>query len=123
MASVLPHQTPVDHAPREQTTLRVTGDDPDAILEVLSSGTARAILGILGDEPGTTSDIADRVDTSLQNAQYHLKHLQEAGLVKPVGTWYSAKGKEMTVYGVTTEQLLIHFSAETSSSSQKHGGQ
>lgn len=118
MTSALPHQTPVDHAPREQTNVRVTGDNPGSVLQVLSSETAQKILAVLGDDPGTTSDIAASVDTSLQNAQYHLKHLQEADLVEAVATWYSAKGKEMTVYGVTTKELVVQFGDETSSSSQ-----
>jgi DNA-binding transcriptional ArsR family regulator len=121
MASALPYQTPVDHAPRERTDIGVTGDEPNAVLQVLSSETARKILGVLGDEPGTTSDIAASVDTSLQNAQYHLNHLLEAELVEPVGTWYSAKGKEMTVYGLTTEQLVVQFGDATASSSQQYG--
>jgi predicted ArsR family transcriptional regulator len=122
MASAFPYQRPVDHAPREQTIINVTEDGPDAVLQVLSSETARNILGVIAEDPATTSDIATTVDTSLQNAQYHLNHLQAADLVEAVETWYSAKGKEMTVYGVTTEELVVQFGDETSSSSQQHGG-
>lgn len=109
MASALPHQPAVEHTPRKQTDVVVNADGKTGILQSLSSETAQAILGILHDEPGTASDIADAVDTSLQNAHYHLDKLSESGLVEPVDTWYSEKGKEMTVYALSTEELVIQF--------------
>jgi predicted ArsR family transcriptional regulator len=109
MASALPHQPAVEHNPRQQTDVVLNGDEQTGILQSLTSETAQAMLGMLHDHPGTASDIADAVDTSLQNAHYHLDRLSEAGLVEPVDTWYSAKGKEMTVYALTTEELVIQF--------------
>lgn len=119
MASALPLHSPVDHTPRECTDVVVGGDEPADVLQTLTSETAQEILGVLGDEPGTVSDIADAVDTSLQNAQYHLERLSEADLIESVDTWYSTKGKEMTVYALTAEELVIQFGCEGQQSSHQ----
>jgi DNA-binding transcriptional ArsR family regulator len=109
MASAFPHHPAVEHAPRKQTAVVVDRDEPTDLLQVLSSDTAQEILGVLRDEPGTASDVAGAVGKSLQNVSYHLDRLCDAELVTPVETWYSEKGKEMTVYALATEQLVVRF--------------
>jgi len=69
-------------------------------------------VSALGDSPATASDLAERVETSLQNACHHLQCLQAAGLVTDAGCWYSAKGTEMTVYGLTSRRLELRLGAE-----------
>jgi len=73
----------------------------------MSSETARTILAALGDGPAPASDLVDHVDTSLQNVHYHLENLRTVGLVEAVGSWYSTKGTEMTVYGLAAERVEI----------------
>lgn len=119
MASALPHHTAVDHTPRERTDLVVDDDDPADVLQTLTSDTAQAIVGTLAGDPATASDIADAVDTSLQNAHYHLERLSEAGLVEAADTWYSAKGTEMTVYALTANELVIRFDGDAQRSSSQ----
>jgi DNA-binding transcriptional ArsR family regulator len=111
MASAFPHQPTVDHAPREQTDIVIGRDEPLDVLRVLSCDTAQQILAALTEEPGTASDVAADVDASLQNVTYHLDRLCDAELIAPVKTWYSEKGKEMTVYAATTERLVVRFDA------------
>lgn len=77
------------------------------VLETLTSTTAREIVSQLYTEPATASDIAESIDTTLQNVQYHLEQLRDAGLIDVVDTWYSAKGTEMKVYGPESEPLVI----------------
>lgn len=109
MVSAFPHQPPVDYAPRRRTNVVVDSDDQTDVLQVLSSETAQAILGVLRDDPKTASDVATAIEMSLQSVSYHLNRLCDANLVSRVGTWYSEKGKEMTVYALATEQLVIQF--------------
>ena len=116
MSSTLPLHTPVDHTPLERTDIDVTGSDPANVLQAMTSETARHILATLVDQPGTASGIAEDVGTSLQNARYHIERLSDAGLIEPVGTWYSAKGREMTVYALTDEELVIQFGSESGAS-------
>lgn len=82
-------------------------EDAGPVLDALASETARAIVAELQDEPATATEIADRIDTSLQNVSYHLADLEETALVTEVGTRYSEKGREMTVYTSNTTALVI----------------
>lgn len=111
MATAFPLRPPIDHTPRACTEYDLDEDDATPMLSSLASDTARSILSALADGPATTSDIAKAVDTSLQNARYHLTNLQEAGLVTACGTWYSAKGREMVVYALASEQIQIRIDA------------
>ncbi|WP_267643582.1 ArsR/SmtB family transcription factor [Haloarchaeobius amylolyticus] len=81
--------------------------DTDEVLDALSSETGRTTFRTLFDEPGTASELADRLDTSVQNVHYHLTNLQDADLVEPIDTIYSEKGNEMTVYGPANDPLVF----------------
>jgi len=105
-----------DDDDRDPRVIGVDGDDADAVLAALSSDTARAILSALHDSPGPASDVADRVDTSLQNTQYHLKRLREAGVVEVVDTAYSQKGREMDVYAPADGPLVLVAGPESEAS-------
>ncbi|WP_311172177.1 ArsR/SmtB family transcription factor [Halobellus ordinarius] len=107
MPTAFPYHTPVDHTPRKQTNVIVDDETQTDVLQTVSSETAQQILATLDEDPATTSDIAEAIDTSIQNAKYHLKHLCEADLVEAVDTWYSKRGVEMTVYALSVEELVI----------------
>jgi len=106
--SLLPSKP--DASPSEDADPRVVGvdsEDADEVLSALSSETARNILAEVHDDPAPPSELAERVDTSLQNAQYHLEKLEDAGAVEVVDTAYSAKGREMDVYAAADQPLVI----------------
>jgi DNA-binding transcriptional ArsR family regulator len=106
--SLLPSRP--EASPSEDAEPRVIGvdsDDADEVLSALSSGTARKLLAAVHDDPAPPSELSDRVDTSLQNAQYHLEKLESAGAVEVVDTAYSAKGREMDVYAAADQPLVI----------------
>jgi DNA-binding transcriptional ArsR family regulator len=107
MPSALPLRPSIDHTPRSREVVDLADDDAAAVLDSLGCQTARAILAALDDSPATASQLADAVDTSIQNANYHLENLRDAGLVDEVGTWHSSKGKEMSVYGLTSERVEV----------------
>ena len=109
MPTAFPHRTPVEHTPRERASVVVDAEQPTDVLQVVSSATAQLILATLDDGPATASDVAEAIDTSLQNAEYHLDRLEDADLVEPVDTWYSEKGTEMTVHALSVEELVVQF--------------
>jgi DNA-binding transcriptional ArsR family regulator len=110
-AGLLPRRPPIDEPDRgTHVTTLGTGEAADAC-KLLGTETAAAILSQLASEPGTASDVAGDVDTSLQNVDYHLKRLHDAGLVRAVGTWFSERGTEMTVYAPAHERLVIEIDA------------
>ena len=104
--SLLPSRDPAlpDAEPR---VIGVDSDDADDVLSALSAETARNLLAELNRDPAPPGELADRVDTSLQNAQYHLKKLRKAGAVEVVDTAYSQKGREMDVYAPANQPLVI----------------
>jgi DNA-binding transcriptional ArsR family regulator len=85
----------------------VESDDADVLLSALSSTTARRLLGELHEEPAPPGELAGRADTSLQNVQYHLENLEDAGAITVVDTAYSQKGREMDVYAPADRPLVI----------------
>ena len=108
MADLLPSRS--DAPAAEEADPRVIGldsEDADDLLSALSSDTAREVLATLHEEPDTPANVADRVDTSLQNAQYHLGSLEDAGLIEVVDTVYSEKGREMNRYAPADRPLVV----------------
>ncbi|WP_318569716.1 helix-turn-helix domain-containing protein [Salinigranum marinum] len=106
-AGMFPHRPPVDEPERETRTVTLGTEQAAALCGALASETATSILARLFEEPMTASDLADRVDTSLQNAHYHLERLRESDLIHVVDTWYSSRGVEMNVYAPTCDELVI----------------
>jgi len=107
--------TKPEPAEATETESRVVAlDDPsfDDILAAISCETARAILRSVAADPRTASEVADRVDTSVQNASYHLDNLADAGLVRVCeGPVYSEKGCEMTLYRAVDTELRLETTA------------
>lgn len=92
---------------REPSSEAVALDDAGDVVSALTSETARKLVDHVYADPATASELADAIDTSLQNAQYHLNRLEEAGVIEVIGTWYSKRGTDMDVYGPTNEPLVI----------------
>ncbi|MCQ4333032.1 helix-turn-helix domain-containing protein [Natronomonas sp. F2-12] len=116
--SLLP-STPEISADSEPRVVGLDSEEADDLMAALSSGTARQVLSELHEEPAPPGELADRVDTSLQNAQYHLEKLEAAGAVEVVGTAYSEKGREMSVYGPADSPLVIFAGEEERASGLK----
>ncbi len=82
--------------------------DADTEVDALSSETARALLTAVYDRARTPSELADAVDTSVQNVHHHLDKLQQAELVRVESRRQSAQGREMKVYGPSQETFLVY---------------
>lgn len=91
----------------EPRVVGLDSEEADDLMSVLSSTTARRLVSELHEEPAPPAELATRLDTTLQNTQYHLENLSDAGVIEVVGTAYSEKGREMNVYGPTDEPLVI----------------
>jgi|GEM_PF-1541677 len=79
----------------------------DGVIESLSSETARSILTALHERERTASELAETVDTSVQNVRHHLDNLSEAGLTEVTATRYSVKGREMDIYGPPDRRTVV----------------
>jgi DNA-binding transcriptional ArsR family regulator len=91
----------------ELQTLWLDSEEAGDLLSSIACDTARNVLTALHEEPATASEVADRVDTSLQNARHHLENLQDAGLVRVADTRYSSKGREMNVYAPSEDPMVV----------------
>jgi DNA-binding transcriptional ArsR family regulator len=108
MAGLLPTRAdPEIDRTDDPSVLYVDSEEAEAMLSTLSSGTALEIFRTLNEQPLTASEIADRLELTIQNAGYHLENLQEANLVEIVDTCYSKKGREMSVYAVTSDPKVV----------------
>jgi len=105
--SVFPLTQDVELPDRESRTVALFTDEGSEILDALGSETARAILEALSEETGTTSELAERLDTTIQTIHYHLQRLEDAGLVRVVDTHYSARGCEMDVFAPANDPLVL----------------
>jgi len=112
MADLLPGTADVEEGDADPRVLGLDSEDADEVLSALSAGTARALLAAVHEEPATPSELATAVDTSLQNAQYHIEKLVDADLIEVRGTRYSEKGREMNVYGPTDRPLVLFAGGE-----------
>ncbi|MDG5761492.1 helix-turn-helix domain-containing protein [Natronococcus sp. A-GB1] len=107
MARLFPFRSEPESEEGQPRIVDLEGEDADAVFGALSSTTARRIYAQVDDEPSTPSDIAEAIDSSIQNVRYHLENLEEAGLVTVVDTWYSSRGNEMSVYAATDGPLIV----------------
>lgn len=116
MKRLFPSRSEPDLEDREPKLIELDEADADEVFDALGSETARMILLELQDEPRPASELADAVDTTVQNVQYHLTKLRAADLVEDVDTWYSKSGSEMTVYAPADESLVLFAGEEPDSS-------
>lgn len=97
----------VDGPDGDPLVVGVDDERADEVLSALSATTTRRVLAALHDDPAPPSALANRLDTSIQNVQYHLGKLEDAGLVEAADTAYSEKGREMTVYRPADRALVF----------------
>jgi DNA-binding transcriptional ArsR family regulator len=107
MSGLLPSTSDAMPPEGEPRVIGMDDADADDVISALSAATARSLLAEIYDEPATPSTLAERADTSLQNAQYHLEKLRDADLIEVIDTRYSEKGREMNVYGAPQAPVVL----------------
>lgn len=107
MSQLLPRKPPVERPEGGPRVVEIDDRESRDVFSALSSEVARTILTELYRNPATQSELADHVDTSIQNVNYHLDQLVAADLVEVVDQWYSEKGAPMDVYAPGDESLIL----------------
>lgn len=100
-------QKPTSNRRDDPGVFVVGSDEADPVLDAIGSETSRRIVGALLQQPATSSELAERADTSVQNVHYHLSRLTEAGVVEPIDERYSEKGYEMVVYAPVHNPMVF----------------
>ena len=108
MSGLLPTRSDATVERRDDPAVLCLDDDRTSdVLERVSSDTAQAVIRELNEQPMTATDLADRLEMSIQRVRYHLENLSEVGLIEVIDTCYSEKGREMDVYGPASEPVLV----------------
>lgn len=77
------------------------------IAKAMGSQTASDILQILGEGPRSLTDISEKLNIPMNTAKYHIENLLDAGLIAVSQTKYSIKGREVKIYTLTNQLLVV----------------
>jgi DNA-binding transcriptional ArsR family regulator len=77
------------------------------IAKAMASRTAGDILRFIGDGQKTSTEISEHLSIPMNTAKYHIENLLDAGLISVASTKYSVKGREVKVYMLTNQLLIV----------------
>jgi len=77
------------------------------IAKAMASQMASDILHVLGEGPTSLTDIGERLSLPMNTAKYHVENLLEAGLIAIAETKYSIKGREVKLYTLANQMLIV----------------
>ncbi len=77
------------------------------IARAMASQTANAVIQAFGGGPLTSSEVARQMAIPITTASYHIVNLLDAGLLEVMETRWSEKGREVKVYGLANQVLII----------------
>ncbi|RQD84460.1 MAG: ArsR family transcriptional regulator [Methanocalculus sp. MSAO_Arc2] len=92
----------------EEIVFLEPGDEQaQKIARAMGSSTAGDLLRGLSGGPKSTTALAEEMQIPLTTAKYHLGNLLDAGVIEVVDTRWSAKGREVKIYGVKNQVLIV----------------
>ena len=77
------------------------------IAKAMASRTAGDILRFIGDGQKTSTEISEHLSIPMNTAKYHIENLLDAGLISVAAIKYSVKGREVKVYTLTNQLLIV----------------
>ena len=83
------------------------GEQAQKIARAMASPTAGDLLRGLADAPKSTTALSDELHIPLTTAKYHLGNLLDAGVIEVVDTRWSAKGREVKLYALKNQVLIV----------------
>jgi len=92
----------------EDVVILQPGDErAQKVAKAISSQTANDVIQALRKKAMTSTEIAALISIPITTATYHIENLLEAGILQVVQTKWSQKGREVKVYGLTNQVLII----------------
>jgi DNA-binding transcriptional ArsR family regulator len=105
------HESNLDNSKtKPDESIKVMSVDDEKIKtvgEVLSNDSSRAILKILANKEMSTNQISQDTDLSIALVAFHLKKMQDVGIIKMTRTGKSVKGQDVKYYSATNQSFLI----------------
>ena len=83
------------------------GEKAQKIAKAMASQTACDILRFIGEGQKTSTEISEHLSIPMNTAKYHIENLLDAGLINVSATKYSVKGREVKVYSLTNQLLIV----------------
>ncbi|MDD1699731.1 MAG: helix-turn-helix domain-containing protein [Methanoregula sp.] len=77
------------------------------ISKAMGSQTANDILKLLAESQKSLTEITERLAIPLTTAKYHIENLLDAGLISVAETRYSVKGREIKIYSLKNQLLIV----------------
>jgi DNA-binding transcriptional ArsR family regulator len=75
--------------------------------KAMASQTANDILNLMSEGPKSLTDITEKLDIPLTTSKYHIENLLDAGLISVADTKYSVKGREIKIYSLTNQLVIV----------------
>jgi DNA-binding transcriptional ArsR family regulator len=92
----------------EEVIVLEPGDErAQKIGKAIASPTANEILHLLAEGPKTASELTELQHIPMGTLKYHIENLLEAGLIEITETRYSVKGREVKVYALRDQLLIV----------------
>ena len=89
------------------TVLEPGDERAQKIAKAMASQTANDILTLLAAGAKSLSDITETLQIPLTTAKYHVENMLDAGLITVSETRYSVKGREVKMYALTDQLLIV----------------
>ena len=83
------------------------GEKAQKVAKAMASRTACDILRLIGEGQKTSTEISEHLSIPMNTAKYHIGNLLDAGLISVAATKYSVKGREVKVYSLTNQLLIV----------------
>jgi len=95
-------------SPTEEVIVLQPGDErAQKIGKAIASQSANDILHALQERPKTAGELTSSLAMPMGTVKYHLENLLDAGLLEVRETRYSVKGREIKVYGLKDQLLIV----------------
>ena len=92
----------------EEVIVLEPGDErAQKIGKAIGSPTANEILHILAEGPKSATDLTEVLNIPMGTLKYHIENLLDAGLIEITETRYSVKGREVKVYALRDQLLIV----------------
>jgi DNA-binding transcriptional ArsR family regulator len=83
------------------------GEKAQKVAKAMASQTACDILRFIGEGQKTSTEISEHLSIPMNTAKYHIENLLDAGLIYISATKYRVKGREVKVYSITNQLLIV----------------
>jgi DNA-binding transcriptional ArsR family regulator len=106
-AGNLPEPGEMPGTGKDVIVLEPGDEQAQKIAKAMGSQTAADILQLLKTGPKTSTEVTETLSIPMGTAKYHIENLLDAGLIEITKTKYSVKGREVKIYGLKDQLVIV----------------